>query len=396
MNQAYSTWRIHNVNIVAEDQLLQGTVTVENGIITAITEQDAELPPSAADDSAEQVIDGKGGYLLPGFIDLHIHGGYGGDFMDASVQSYDAITKFHAQHGTTAMLATTVTAPFEQIEAVLAAVAQYRSQPMPYAELLGVHLEGPFISTKWAGAQNPAHMVSPQLDWLKQWVANWPGLIKQLTLAPETAGAFETIRYLADQGIIAAAGHTDASYDTIVEAVQHGLSQAVHTFNAMTPLHHREPGTAGAVLTIDDIAAELIADGLHVHPAAIRLLTRAKNRDKLILITDAMAAAGLGEGQYMLGDLAVIVKGDEARLAEGNSLAGSTLTMIGAFRYVLSNTELSIPQVSQLASGNPAKQLGIEEHTGSIAIGKRADLLWTDSSFQVQHTWVNGQSVFSQ
>ena len=393
MTESSANWLIHNVNIVLEDRVVSGSVVVADGkIAQVISEDDKEAAEAVTKELSS--IDGQGGWLLPGFIDVHVHGGFGADFMDASRESFDTITKYHASQGTTGMLATTMTASKEAIEDVLQAVAEYRSDNMPYAALCGVHLEGPFISEKWPGAQNPAFIKDPQLEWMKKWDAKYPGLIRQLTLAPEKSGAIETIAWLAEQGINTACGHTDAVYEEVIAAADAGLSQAVHTFNAMRGLHHREPGTLGAVLTDDRIAAELIADGIHVHPAAIRLVLAAKPADKVILITDAMAAAGMPDGEYSLGGLAVIVKEGEARLREGNALAGSCLTMIGAVRYILENSNLTMTEISRLASGNAAKQLGISDRTGSIAKGKQADLVWTDASLNVRQTWVQGRTVY--
>ncbi|UVI31907.1 N-acetylglucosamine-6-phosphate deacetylase [Paenibacillus spongiae] len=388
--------RIGNVRIVAEDQWFWGEVDVKNGLIADIrsTESNADQTgKQAAADSGVPYVDGKEGWLLPGFIDIHVHGGYGSDFMDASSDAFDVITKYHAANGTTAMLATTVTASHDAIQAVLEATDAYRKRDMPYAELIGVHLEGPFISEKWPGAQNPAFITPPQTDWLKPWAAQWPSLIKMMTLAPERDGALNVIEWLSANGIVPALGHTDASYDDVVTAVQHGLRHAVHTYNAMTGLHHRKPGTLGAVMTEDAISAEIIADGHHAHPAAVKLLSRTKPSDKLVLITDAMSAAGLGDGQYGLGGLEVSVKDGVARLVEGGSLAGSTLTMIEAFRFMLKHTDLSVTEVSRCASGNPAKVLGMENQIGSIAVGKQADLVLTDDTHHIVTTWVKGRSV---
>ncbi|CAM4118133.1 N-acetylglucosamine-6-phosphate deacetylase [Paenibacillus alkaliterrae] len=393
MNVRTTSWLFHNVNIVLEDHTAIGSVFVENGRITRIITGEHTEQLEATE--ASVTIDGHGGWLMPGFIDVHVHGGFGADFMDACSDSYDTITRFHASHGTTGMLATTMTADKEAIEAALHATAAYRArEEMPYAALYGVHLEGPFISEKWPGAQNPAHITDPQTEWLKQWIKQWPGLIRQLTLAPEKSGAIETIAWLAELGIVTACGHTDAVYDEIIAAADAGLTQAVHTYNAMRGLHHREPGTLGAVLTDDRIYAELIADGLHVHPAAIRLLVAAKPLDKMILITDAMAAAGMPDGDFSLGGQAVVVKAGEARLRDGNALAGSCLTMISAIRFLLEHTNLTISDVSRLASGNAARQLGISDRTGSIAIGKQADLVLVDALLEVQQTWVQGRSVY--
>ncbi|MBD2870503.1 N-acetylglucosamine-6-phosphate deacetylase [Paenibacillus arenilitoris] len=391
MAEISASWLIRNANVVLEDRTVSGGVLVQDGVIRRILTDEEEVE----DGEALGAVDGQGGWLLPGFIDMHVHGGFGADFMDASRESYDAITRFHASYGTTGMLATTMTASKEAIEAVLAAAEAYREGEMPYAALYGVHLEGPFISEKWPGAQNPAHITDPQPEWLKRWAESRPGLIRQVTLAPEKNGAKETIAWLAEHGIVAACGHTDALYADIVSAADAGLTQAVHTYNAMRGLHHREPGTLGAVLTEERIYAELIADGMHVHPAAIRLLLAAKKTDKVILITDAMAAAGMPDGDYELGGLAVVVKGGEARLREGNALAGSCLTMIGAVRFMLEHTELGIVDVSRLASGNAARQLGLFGRTGSIAGGKQADLVLTDAQFNVKQTWVNGRSVYA-
>lgn len=384
-----SNWSIHNINLVLEGGVVHGSLHCVDGLIQ-LDRTAAHANPSMDD---RLVIDGENGYLLPGFIDMHVHGGYGSDFMDADAQAYDAITRFHAASGTTGLLATTMTAPHQDIEAVLASTAHYQSGTMPYAQLLGVHLEGPFISPSWPGAQNPDYIVSPQLNWLKQWTTQYSGLIRQVTLAPETESADEMIAWLHAHGIIAAAGHTDATYEQITHAVGLGLTQAVHTFNAMTPLHHRKPGTLGAVLTEDAICAELIADGHHVHPAAIRLLVRAKPAEQLVLITDAISAAGLDDGSYQLGGLEVEVQEGIARLKIGGNLAGSTLTMIEAVRFMLKHTESTLPEVSRMASLNPARRLGLADITGSIAVGKQADLVWCDDQLNVRQTWVKGKAV---
>ncbi|MDQ6418732.1 N-acetylglucosamine-6-phosphate deacetylase [Paenibacillus sp. LHD-117] len=382
---------ISNVRIVLENEIAEGYVVVDNGTIAEIGRTEG----AAFERDGKPVVDGQGGWLLPGFIDVHVHGGFGGDFMNADRESYDRITAFHARHGTTGMLATTMTASKEAIEAVLEAVTDYQRGGMAYTPLLGVHLEGPFISEKWPGAQNPAYINDPQLPWLKAWTERHPGLIKLLTLAPEKNGAVETIAWLAGQGIVAAAGHTDAVYDEVVAAADAGLSHAVHTYNAMRGLHHRQPGTLGAVLTDDRIHAELIADGEHVHPAAIKLMLAAKPKDRIILITDAIEAAGMPDGEYELGGLAVTVKNGTARLSEGGALAGSSLTMISAFRFMLNGGfGLTMNDVSRMASGNPARELGIDDRTGSIAVGKFADLVLVDASLNVTRTWVQGRTVF--
>jgi len=383
---------ITNAKIVTEQEVIDGgTIVLNGGIIESIS-----ASPYAGGDA--ETVDAQGGWVLPGFVDVHVHGGYGADWMDATKESIDTITKFHAGHGTTSIVATTLTGPKDHLSQVLDVVADYRSKDMPYAQVVGVHLEGPFINLKWKGAQNPAYIVPPQKAWLEEWTAKHPGLILQLSLAPETEGALELISWLRANGINAAAAHTDATYDQVIAAADAGLNQAVHTYNAMTGLHHRNPGTVGAVLTDDRIRAEIIADGHHVHPACIRLLTKTKTEDNLLMITDAMSAAGLEDGEYDLGGLAVIVSGGVATLKEGNSLAGSTLTMIGALQYVVGKVGVTVPQASRYMSGNPARQLGLFDRTGSLAPGKQADVLIVGPELQLQRIWVKGkeQEVFGR
>lgn len=383
---------ISGAKIVTEQGILeQGILHVKDGFIAFVGEM-SKWDPSAAGSAAKSV-DTHGSWLLPGFIDVHVHGGYGADFMDANPETLDIITRFHALHGTTSMLATTMTATRDAIDRVLGEVDRYKSQEMPYAQLLGVHLEGPFISPKWAGAQDPNLMVPPQLSWIEDWHTRYPQLMKQLTLAPEREGGLEMIAWLRDHGIVAACGHTDATYADIQSAVRQGLTHAVHIYNAMKPLHHREPGTVGAILTDERISGEVIADGHHVHPAAIRLLVKVKQPHGLLLITDAMSAAGLGDGQYELGGQAVTVQSGVARLTEGGALAGSTLTMIEALRFMVREVGVSVEDASRFASGNPARLLRLEASLGSIAQGKQADLLLVSPELELEHVWVRGKEI---
>ncbi|GGF89682.1 N-acetylglucosamine-6-phosphate deacetylase [Paenibacillus aceti] len=368
--------------------IANGAVTIQDGVITYVGTADG-VPPEAAQ---LETVDAAGKYILPGFIDVHVHGGMLEDFSKPSKAGFDAITKLHASQGTTLMLATTMTMPKDVLDGVLAEVNNYMHSDMPYAQLGGVHLEGPFISPKWPGAQNPTHIVPPNKDWIEQWEEQYPGLIKQVTFAPEREGSHDLIRYLRKKGIAAAAGHTDATYEEIMSAQAVGLNHSVHMFNAMTPLHHRKPGTAGAILSTPAISAEIIADGIHVHKAAIKLLASVKTDHNLLLITDAMSAAGLGNGDYMLGDLPVVVKDNVCTLKESEgTLAGSTLTMIRGFRYLVQEVGLSIERASEAASVNPAKLLRMSHITGSIETGKQADLLMIDNDLELQQVWIKGR-----
>ncbi|MEC0237715.1 N-acetylglucosamine-6-phosphate deacetylase [Paenibacillus kribbensis] len=385
--------------VVGNDMIEKGVVVIqEQSIVYAGSEEDLPADWTSVDKAshtdgtaeAASMVRLEGGYLLPGFIDIHVHGGNGEDFMDSSPRVLDTITSFHGSQGTTAMLATTMTAPKEQIDRVLGEVHAYMAQPMPHAQLEGVHLEGPFISPNWPGAQNPQHIVPPNLAWMAEWEQRYSGLVRQLTLAPEREGALELITWLRSHGITAALGHTDATYEEVEQAAAAGLNHAVHAFNAMTPLHHRKPGAAGAVLADPRIEAEVIADGIHVHPAAISLLAKLKQNHNLILITDAMSATGLEDGHYTLGDLPVIVQDGVARLEDGVTLAGSTLTMIEGFRFLVQQVGLSIPEASQMASLNPAQSLNIHDRTGSLEAGKQADILLLDADLNLQGVWIKG------
>ncbi|MDT3428343.1 N-acetylglucosamine-6-phosphate deacetylase [Paenibacillus forsythiae] len=382
-------------------QLLYGRVLTpegvsEDGVIAAadgkiVYAGDANGLPASCSGWPEGVRE-REGLLIPGFVDVHVHGGAGYDFMYASAEAITEIAGFHAANGTTTMLATTMTASKEAIDRVLGEVSAYRSGEMPYAQVAGVHLEGPFISPSWPGAQNPEHIVPPSILWLEEWERSYPGLIRQVTLAPEREGATEAISWLRGRGITAALGHTDAAYEQVIAAADAGLNQAVHTFNQMTPLHHRKPGAAGAVMSDKRIRAEVIADGIHVHPAAISILARLKGPEGLILITDAMSAAGLSDGEYAIGDLPVSVQSGVARLRDNPAaLAGSTLTMIKGFRYLVQEAGLSLEDASRAASLNPAVSLSMEDTIGSLEAGKRADILLLDAGLELRGVWIGGR-----
>ncbi|AIQ37648.1 N-acetylglucosamine-6-phosphate deacetylase [Paenibacillus sp. FSL R5-0345] len=332
--------------------------------------------------------------LIPGFVDVHVHGGAGHDFMYSDAESLNAITKFHSSQGTTTMLATTMTASRPAIDQVFTEINAYRATEMPYTQIAGMHLEGPFISPKWSGAQNPEHIVLANIEWLEQWENDYPGMIRQVTLAPEREGALEAILWLRKQGITAALGHTDASFEEVIAAADAGLNQAVHMFNAMTPLHHRKPGAAGAVMFDKRIRAEIIADGIHVHPAAISLVANLKKDNNLLLITDAMSATGLSDGEYTIGDLPVLVQDGIATLKDNPAaLAGSTLTMIRGFRYLIQEVGLSLEEASRAASLTPAISIGMERSIGTFEAGKRGDILRLDAELNLQSVWIGGRQI---
>lgn len=346
--------------------------------------------PAGWADRADVRIDVAGGWLVPGFIDVHVHGGNGSSFMDTDIRSFETVMRFHARHGTTSLLATTLSSTKERLDEALETAWRCHQGARTYSRLLGVHLEGPFLSQKWPGAQNPAYLIPPQSDWIADWNRRYPGLIRMVSLAPELEGASELIRMLVAAGIVPSCAHTDASYEQIKQAMEDGLRHAAHLFNAMTGLHHRQPGTVGAVLTEPALSAEVIADGQHVHPACLKLLADVKRQDNLMLVTDAVSAAGLADGDYRISELDVRVRDGVARLAEGGALAGSTLTMISAFRYMVQQVGISVPEASRLASANAAKLLGLERELGRLRPGLLADVLLLSKELEVCRAWLSG------
>lgn len=339
--------------------------------------------------------DATGCVVLPGFIDLHIHGSAGHDTMDAMPESLPAISRFLAQHGVTGFTPTTMTAPhpptLAAVQNVTAALASAVTAPMPGAAILGLHLEGPYISPRFPGAQAKENIRQANLAEFGELLAAGP--VKLITLAPEEPGASVLIDAALAAGVRVIIGHSAASYDQAIASFDRGVSQATHTFNAMTGLHHREPGVVGAVLTDDRIFAQLIADTVHVHPAAMAVLARCKGPDRLLLITDAIRATGLPDGESELGGQPVFVRDGACRLADG-TLAGSILTMDGALRHFLAATGWPLERAWPVTSRTPAVALGIDSEYGAIASGYRADLVVLDDDLEVVATIVGGRIVY--
>ena len=333
------------------------------------------------------VVDLDGAWLLPGFIDMHMHGG-GGHSVTGSPEAMDAAVAFHRARGTTATLVSLMTAPVAELTAQLGWAAELtRRGPTGSGCVLGVHLEGPFLSARRAGAQNAAHMIAPDVAILDGLIAAAEGTLRMMTLAPELDGALELIPPLQRIGAVVAIGHSDASYEQASAAIRAGVSHATHLFNGMAPLHHRAPGVVGAALGAG-ISCELINDGRHVHPAVVQLITRLI--DTPVLITDAIDATGIGDGTFELGGLEVNVADGEARLAGTRALAGSTLTMDEALRRAVTASGLRIEHAAAAAATNPARVLGLAESIGSIAPGRRADLVVLDDGLRVTDVMAAG------
>ena len=334
-------------------------------------------------------------HVIPGMIDVHIHGADGADTMDGTYQSMKRIAKVLPQEGVTSFLATTMTQQQDKIENSLQNAAQYvqKEQPYGHAELLGVHLEGPFISDKKPGAQPVASIMKPDVQMFLRWQEIALGSIKLVTIAPEIEGSLEVIRYLSNHGVIASIGHSDATYEEVVKAIRAGASHVTHLYNGMRGLHHREPGVVGAALLHDELMVELISDGIHVRPELVKLTFQQKGREKIILITDAMRAKCLGEGLYDLGGQKVTVQSGKATLHDG-TLAGSVLKMMEAAKNTIKYTGCSIQDVLQMASVNPAKQLHIFNRKGSLSPGKDADIVVLDEQLEVVMTFCRGELAY--
>ncbi len=323
--------------------------------------------------------------LVPGFVDAHVHGAGGSDVMEADPAALQRVAATLARFGTTSFVPTTVTASPDQTTAAIERIVSFARQDsswqpdLPMAEPLGIHLEGPFISPERRGVHPREWIASPSLELLARFTAN--GAVKILTLAPELPGALDVAAAARKQNIVVSMGHTDATYDQAIEAIRQGASHAAHVFNAMRPFSHRDSGVVGAVLTSPEVTAELIADGVHVDSAAMRILIAAKGVDRTILVSDGTAATGMPDGSYRLGTFEVTVSGGVCRNAEGR-LAGSTLTLDRAIRTVVS-LGILLKDAVQMATLNPARLLGVSHRKGVIAPGADADLVLLDEKLAV-------------
>ncbi|AMG10247.1 N-acetylglucosamine-6-phosphate deacetylase [Vibrio vulnificus] len=330
--------------------------------------------------------------LMPGLIDSHVHGSQGCDVMDATHASLNTMSRYFASLGVTAFVATTVTAPVAKIRAALAQVAKSKLQGVEGAEILGAYLEGPYFTEKNKGAHPTQWFRELAVEELDNWISYSDNQLLKVALAPEKEGALAAIRYLANQGISVMLGHTDASYQQVKLALDAGAKGIVHCYNGMRGLHHRDPGVVGAGLLHPECYVEMIADGHHVHPAAIEVAHRCCG-SRMTLITDAMCATGMPDGQYTLGEYQVEMKQGVVTTQDGG-LAGSTLTLIDGVKNVQRWLNLPFEQAWLMASHTPAKSLGIQHQLGTLEVGKRASMVALGSDFSIDKTWVNGRLVF--
>ncbi|WP_181361447.1 N-acetylglucosamine-6-phosphate deacetylase [Streptomyces sp. A244] len=360
------------------------TGTVENGRLAVHGTRIAATAPENA-----QVIDVTDHYVIPGFVDLHNHGGGGASFTSGSVDDILKGIHTHRLHGTTTLVASTVTGDMDSLVHRAGLLSELAEQ----GEIAGVHFEGPFISPCRKGAHSEALLRDPHPAEVRKLIDAARGRAKMLTLATELPGGLDSVRLLADHGVIAAIGHTDATYEQTVEAIDAGATVATHLFNAMPPLGHRSPGPIAALLEDDRITVELINDGTHLHPAALQLAFHHAGARRVAFITDAMDAAGFGDGRYWLGPLEVEVADGVARLVEDGTIAGSTLTLDRAFKRAVTVDGLSVEDAVTALSATPARLLGMADTIGSLEPGKNADLLILDSAYELKGVMRRGEWV---
>lgn len=340
-----------------------------------------------------RIIDLKGYRIIPGLIDMHIHGVNGFDTMDGSYNSLNGMSKYLTGNGVTAFLPTTVTADWNRIINAVANINETISAGVEGAEILGSYIEGPYICEEHRGAHAREYIRKISIDELKELISVSKNSIKMFALAPELEGALEAIRLLKSNNINVSMGHTDAAAEDVIRAVDAGANIAVHLFNGMRGIHHREPGAAGEFMILDEVYTELIADGVHVHPDIIKLILRCKGPDKICLITDCMMAGGLSDGEYVLGELKVTVKDSVCRIGNG-SLAGSTLRLIDGVKNLMKFTGVDPLDGVHCASLVPARILGMDNKMGSIREGKIASFSIVDDDYNIIITVVEGRAVY--
>ncbi|HHY32043.1 MAG TPA: N-acetylglucosamine-6-phosphate deacetylase [Firmicutes bacterium] len=382
---------IRNADILTPRGIMvSGFLVIQDGRITKVGSHGESRHWSTA---GHEVLDASGLTVVPGFVDIHAHGGGGHDVLEGTYEAVSAMCRAHARHGTTSIFPTTMAAPFSELVDAVHAVADAVRRGTGGAEALGVHLEGPWVNPDSRGAQALEAIRPPDVRELDKLIEESGGLVRITTVAPELEGASDFIRAAVGRGVRVSLGHSLASFDEAMLAVRSGATHVTHAFNAMRGLHHRNPGMAGAMLACDELTTEAILDGFHLHPAAATILYRCKGADRLALVTDATMAAGMPEGEYELGGQRVVYKGGAVRLPDGG-LAGSALTLDRAVKRAMADLGVTLAQAVAMASSVPARIAGVHDRKGSIEEGKDADLVLMDEAGEVRATIVRGAVVY--
>ncbi|MBM7553133.1 N-acetylglucosamine-6-phosphate deacetylase [Thalassobacillus pellis] len=377
---------IHNVKVFFGDVPKDALVSIHNKRIISVQprEEMSQWP------SVDSKIDGNGQLLIPGMIDVHIHGADGYDMMDGKTESVGAVSKACARTGCTSFLATSVSSSLQDLLTMVNKVKHSQGRE-PGARIAGMHIEGPYLNVKRKGMQKEGHLRHPDLEEMETILNEAEGLIRMVTLAPELPGGIEMIHFLKTREIIPAIAHSDATYEQALEAFHEGATHVTHCCNGMRPMHHRDPGLVMAAFEQEKVSVQAIVDNIHLHPAMVRLIHREKGADKTVLITDALQAMGLGDGTYTFGGHQVQVKNGVATLADG-TLASSTVTMNEALKNAV-DAGIPLHDAIQMATQTPADILGMTEK-GRVAAGCDADLVLLDENFQVVWTMVEGDVVY--
>lgn len=386
---------VKNANVITPYEILKNySVAIEKNTIINIDKSN-----SFKDRDFDLVVSCDGRYLSPGFIDIHNHGNYGHDTMEATIEALDSMASFHLKNGVTGFLPTTITAPYEGIKRAIKNVAEYiklqeyiKQKERLKSQVLGLHLEGPYFSEVKKGAQPLEFIKNPDIKEIDELINISNNNIKIVSLAPELKGAGEMIEHLKNKGITASAGHSNAKFEEAKASVDRGVTLATHLYNGMRSFSHRDPSIIGAVLIDERVRCEMICDGVHIHPGAMKLAAKIKGKDGIVLISDATMAAGLEDGEYELGGRKVFVKNGEVRLPEGN-LAGSTLTLNRSVCNMVNMVGIPLQDAVRMASLNPAKAIGVSNNKGSIEIGKDADMIIFDENINVSSVIVYGNIV---
>lgn len=376
--------------VVTRDRAIDdGVVLIEDGRVSFVGHR-RDVEP----EHGSEIINAVGQMVLPGLIDTHVHGSQGDDVMSCDAQGIKRISRAQVSYGTTAYLPSTVSAYHEDLLRALEACRDASGDSGPAAEIVGVHVEGPFINRNKKGAQPADTIRDPDPDQCLEYLRAAPGLVKIMTLAPELPGGLELIRLLVEHQVVASLGHSEADYDTALAAIEAGATHATHLYNAMPALHHRKPNLTTACLNEPSIRAEIVLDGIHVAPEMARLAAKLKGRDGLILVTDAMAAVGCPDGTYTLGDNQVRVQGDRCTLLDGETIASSMLTMNRAVGHAIAFTGMSLVDAAYMASFLPAHVCGVSDRKGSIEVGKDADIAILDQHYSASMTICKGEIAY--